>query len=186
METEIAPIIPKLIISGESLLILLVPKVRKGSSREWISKYQCKCGNVKEIADTRVTNGVKSCGCLQRLNSAKAASKNFKTHGLSKTKEYRTWGDMIARCTIPSQTHYSYYGGRGISVCSRWRIFLNFLEDMGPKPEGLSLERINNDGNYEPSNCKWATKSEQMKNRRYKKRLKKSDEQANIKKLEKK
>lgn len=149
------------------VLILLVPRTRKGHNRTWMSLYLCPCGNSVELIDTRVRNGyVKSCGCLQRKASAINAAKLFTTHGLSKTSTYRTWGDMRARCEIVSASSYSYYGGRGISVCERWKTYENFLEDMGEKPTGLSLDRVNNNGNYEPGNCRWATKSEQMKNRR--------------------
>ena len=74
---------------------------------------------------------------------------------------------MLQRCRSPNATDFKYYGGRGIKVCKRWYQYENFLADMGRRPLGLSLERIDNDGNYEPSNCKWATHSEQMKNKRY-------------------
>lgn len=79
---------------------------------------------------------------------------------------YRTWRSMIARCTQPSCEGYHKYGGRGISVCDRWRVFARFLEDMGLRPEGRTLDRINNDGNYEPGNCRWATVEEQCNNTR--------------------
>ena len=84
----------------------------------------------------------------------------------ARTPTYRTWQNMVQRCTNQNHTHWEYYGGRGITVCERWLTFDKFLEDMGSKPEGLTLDRINNDGNYELSNCRWATRSEQNFNRR--------------------
>lgn len=88
-------------------------------------------------------------------------------HGLSRTPEYRTWRGMIARCSDPNATHYDKYGGRGITVCARWRDFLNFLEDMGPRPSmAYTLDRIEPNGDYEPANCRWATKFVQQQNRR--------------------
>lgn len=88
-----------------------------------------------------------------------------KTHGLSGTSEYLAWYDMMRRCYKPDRPDYKYYGARGISVCERWHLFENFYADMG-KSNGLTLDRIDVNGNYEPSNCKWSTMSEQQKNRR--------------------
>lgn len=79
---------------------------------------------------------------------------------------YQSWCSMIQRCTNPNRESWPYYGGRGITVCPRWMSFDNFLEDMGERPPGLSLDRIDNDGNYEPGNCRWATPEEQHANRR--------------------
>jgi len=90
---------------------------------------------------------------------------NFK-HGMCRTPEYGTWVRMIRRCTDPNLKHYKDYGGRGISVCERWRVLDNFLADVGVRPKGTSLDRINNDGNYEPENCRWATHTDQMRNKR--------------------
>lgn len=91
---------------------------------------------------------------------------NVTKHGYEGTPTYNTWRCMIARCTQENNHNFSHYGGRGITVCERWRTFANFLEDMGPKPKGLQLDRINNDGNYEPGNCRWVTPKENSNNRR--------------------
>lgn len=91
-------------------------------------------------------------------------------HGKASSRTYRIWRGMQSRCFNPKVKEYRYYGARGIIVCDRWRDFRNFLADMGEIPSGLSIDRINNDGNYEPGNCKWSTAKEQANNRRSNKR----------------
>lgn len=91
---------------------------------------------------------------------------NRKTHGMSLTSMYRIWQGMKQRCFETTSVSYKHYGGRGITICDHWMKFENFLEDMGERPPGLSIDRINNNGNYEPGNCRWATQSQQMRNTR--------------------
>lgn len=93
-----------------------------------------------------------------------------KTHGLSRTRVYSIWQTIKQRTNNPNDDSYPYYGGRGIALCDRWHDFQNFLEDMGePSANSYTLDRVNNDGNYEPSNCRWATRREQNLNKRHKK-----------------
>lgn len=128
---------------------------------------ECECGMWKPVLLSALLSGAsKSCGCLRN-----ELQRQRVTHGSSRlgdiSDEYKTWGSMIQRCENPKCQAFEDYGGRGISICPRWRnSFENFLKDMGPRPQGMSIERKDGDGNYEPGNCIWATKLAQTQNRR--------------------
>ncbi len=127
----------------------------------------CICGKTNDILLSAVTSGhTKYCGCAKR----EAVERTFFKHGHARagnhSRIYMIWCSMIKRCTNPKDPEFENYGGRGIRVCERWLSFPNFLADMGEPPKGMSIERKNNFGNYEPDNCKWDTIANQARNRR--------------------
>lgn len=158
-ETRASPIIDRV---GQRFGRLVVQRLGEGRTagggvRWWCL---CDCGTEKVINGNSLAAGnSRSCGCLHR-------DAVHRTHGASGTKEYRAWAQMKSRCNDPANARFSDYGGRGISVCERWAKFETFMEDLGPRPDGCSLDRIDNDGNYEPGNVRWATGAEQAANKR--------------------
>lgn len=124
---------------------------------------RCSCGNITTVASSNLKTGqIQSCGCFQR----ERMSQRSKTHGMTGTPTYRTWRNMVNRCTYAKHEHFPRYGGRGIKICKRWMKFESFLADMGERPAGMTIERKNQDGDYEPTNCIWATQKDQMRNTR--------------------
>lgn len=155
---------PRVDITGQRFGRLIASRteqpVKYGNTR-W--ECICDCGTVTLVSLGKLRSGMTtSCGCYQR-DAARAASV---THGLRRTRVYRIWAGMMNRCTNENEPAYLRYGGRGITVCERWRTFENFFADMGHPPEGLTLERKENDLGYAPDNCKWATALEQGNNKR--------------------
>lgn len=134
----------------------------RANPRKW--RCQCDCGAIVAVITRDLFNGnTTSCGC--RIHEFHAD--RLRTHGMTRTITYATWTSMLARCSNPQSDRYVYYGGRGITVCERWHSFDLFFQDMGERPsKSHSLDRIDNDGNYEPRNCRWALKATQNRNRR--------------------
>lgn len=157
-------------LTGQRFARLLVMERGENTARgkaRWVCR--CECGATTLVRASHLRSGqIRSCGCLNRERTRARST----THGHAprgrQTAEHRAWGAMLARCYNPCGKDYRDYGGRGITVCPRWReSFQTFLDDMGLKPSAeLSLDRKDNDGPYAPGNCRWATRSEQRRNQR--------------------
>ncbi len=141
------------------LLALWPTQGRASGSIVW--EFECDCGKRVKVGLPNLKR-TKSCGCLNQYLRIQRGTKH---NGVGKP-EYRSWACMRDRCLNPNHGHYHYYGGRGIKICDRWSDFAKFLEDMGTRPVGTTLDRIDVNGNYEPGNCRWATHHEQQSNKR--------------------
>jgi hypothetical protein len=135
----------------------------RGDTGKWMAQCKCSCGSIKTVFIDNIIRGKsQSCGCLR----VEVCGNNFRTHGGRFSKEYAVWCNMKSRCYNPRVKKYKNHGGRGIKVCDRWlESFENFYADIGKIPKGMTLDRIDNDGDYEPGNWRLATQREQCNNK---------------------
>jgi hypothetical protein len=152
---------------GQLLVMKRAPNDASGNTC-W--ECQCSCGNIVTIVTYSLKNGnTKSCGCLRN----KITGNKFRTHGMTGTSEHNIWRNMLTRCTNPDTPAFKNYGGRGITICDEWKNdFMAFYNYIGPRPyPNYTVDRIDNDGNYEPGNVRWATRYEQANNSRNNRRI---------------
>ena len=147
--------------------LTVIRKTSEKSHNSYLWECKCDCGNITLVKKWNITSGnTKSCGCL-KLNSVKKMNRINTTHGMSRSKLYRVWESMKRRCDNSKTERYASYGGRGITYCKEWSKFENFYgwAKANGYEEGLSLDRIDVNGNYEPSNCRWIPLKKQAYNK---------------------
>lgn len=159
---------PKLFVGAVvGRLTVIAPgsgKLKASGARMQTWVCECLCGGTLETLDQSLrSGGTRSCGCLSKTAHTK---KHAHCVGRQQSRTYRSWRDMVQRCTNPNLRAWKNYGGRGITVCDRWKKFPAFLADMGECPPGLTLDRIDTDKGYEPENCRWADWATQARNKR--------------------
>ena len=163
-------IMPKLIdLTGQQfgrLTAVALHPERCASGAQW--SCSCSCGASVVVSAAHLRSGhTRSCGCLQRETTAASRLKHGHARKSARSLTYETWGSMLQRCSNPNATSWDLYGGRGINVCERWLSFDAFLADMGDRPSaGHEIDRIDNNGNYEPGNCRWILALKNSRNRR--------------------
>jgi hypothetical protein len=157
---------PALALSIGQVFSRLTLVRREGSSLAMRWVCLCECGNATRVRGSDLASGrTRSCGCLH-TEIRRTARKHGHARRAGVSPTFQSWSSMLTRCTNPNNAQFHDYGGRGIQVCDRWLKFENFLADMGERPDGLTLDRRDSNGNYAPGNCRWATWDEQGQNRR--------------------